>query len=88
VWIFYTHFVDETINHNAIQNTSMKKKNVYLFVTILTTLVFIGYLSEPGPYMMFGYPVNIWVIRLAWLLIVVSNISNYLKIKEAEKPSN
>lgn len=48
-------------------------------------MVFISYLGEPGPKEMFGYPVNIWIFRLAWLLVAVANLGNYFKIRKAEK---
>jgi len=63
----------------------MNNKNLFLIVGIITFLVFIGYLSEPGPHSMFGFSINIWIVRLAWLLIAISNFANYFKLKKAEK---
>ena len=63
----------------------MNNKNLFLIAGIITFLVFIGYLSEPGPHSMFGYSINIWIVRIAWLLIAISNFANYLKLKKVEK---
>jgi len=63
----------------------MNRKNLFLIVGILALLVFIGYLSEPGPHKLFGFSINIWIVRLAWLLIAISNFMNYIKIKNAEE---
>lgn len=63
-------------------------KNITLFAAIITTLVFIGYLTEPGPYPMFGYSINIWFVRLAWLIIAFVNIANYIKLKNTGKKKN
>lgn len=63
----------------------MNRKNLFLAVGILTLLVFVGYLSEPGPYEIFGLSINIWIVRLAWLLISIANFANYFKLKSAEK---
>ena len=62
----------------------MNNKNLYLFAGILTFLVFIGYLSEPYPHKIFGYSINIWIVRLAWLLMTISNFSIYIKMKKSE----
>jgi hypothetical protein len=37
----------------------MNKKNLYLITSILGFLVFIGYLSEPGPTEVFGISMSI-----------------------------
>ena len=63
----------------------MNKKNLYLFAGIITLLVFVGYLSEPGPHNLFGFTINIWIVRIAWLLISISNFANYFKTKSTEK---
>lgn len=63
----------------------MKNKTLFLVAGIITFLVFIGYLSEPGPHSMFGYSINIWIVRIAWLIISLSNFANYLKLKKNEK---
>lgn len=66
----------------------MNNKNLYLIGGILSTLVFIGYLSESEPHEMFGYSINIWIVRLAWLIIAISNFSNYKKSKDSEKTAS
>ena len=63
----------------------MNHKTLFLIFGIISFLVFIGYLSEPGPHTMFGYAINIWIVRLAWLIIAVSNFANYFKLKKTEK---
>ena len=63
----------------------MNNKNFFLIAGIITFLVFVGYLSEPGPHSMFGYSINIWIVRLAWLFIAISNFTNYIKLKKVEK---
>jgi len=63
----------------------MKNKNLYLIVGILTLLVFIGFLSETGPKDFFGYPINIWVFRLAYLCMTIFFFNTYFKMKKLEK---
>ena len=65
----------------------MKNKNSCLVLGILGTLLFIGYLNE-SEHSMFGYSINIWVVRIAWLIIAVTNFVNYFKIRKNEKESN
>ena len=60
-------------------------KNLHLFGSILAFLVFIGYLSETEPHNMFGFAINIWIVRLAWLIIFIFNFKTYLNAKKAEK---
>ena len=63
----------------------MNNKKLFLIASIITFLVFIGYLTETEPHSMFGYSINIWFVRLAWLIISVINIINYLKLRKSEK---
>jgi hypothetical protein len=63
----------------------MLGKNLFLVAGILTLLVFIGYLSEPGPHVLFGYSINIWIVRIAWLLIAITNFASYFKLKKEGK---
>ena len=65
----------------------MNNKNFCLILGILGTLLFIGYLDE-SEHSMFGYSINIWVVRIAWLIIAVTNFINYFKMKKAEKELN
>lgn len=65
----------------------MNNKNLCLILGILATLLFVGYLDE-SEHSMFGYSINIWIIRSAWLIIAVTNFINYFKMKQADKPSN
>lgn len=62
----------------------MNNKTLFLIAGIITSLVFIGYLAESEPHNMFGYSINIWIVRLAWLIIAISNFANYFKLKKAE----
>ena len=63
----------------------MSKKNISLLASIVTFLVFIGFLGESKPHSMFGFLINIWFVRLAWLIVAVLNIRNYLKLRKLEK---
>ncbi|MCF6298193.1 MAG: hypothetical protein L3J08_09480 [Flavobacteriaceae bacterium] len=63
----------------------MNNKKLFLIASIITFAVFIGYLTEPGPHSMFGYSINIWFVRFAWLIISVTNITNYLKLRKSER---
>ena len=47
--------------------TPMKKSTLYLIGSILSLLVFVGYLGESGPKTLLGLELNIWVIRAVWL---------------------
>ncbi len=60
----------------------MKKGNLLLIAGILASLVFIGYLGESEPHTMFGYSINIWIVRLAWFVIAASNILGYMKMRK------
>ncbi len=63
----------------------MNRKNLFLIAGILTLIIFVGYLSEPGPHELFGFSINIWIVRLAWLLIAILNFANYFKLKNPKK---
>jgi len=63
----------------------MKKKNLNLILGILATLLFIGYLGESEPHSIFGLSINIWIVRIIWLVVAIVNISSYLKLKKTEK---
>lgn len=60
----------------------MIKKWFYLIASVMALLVFIGFMTEKGPIDMFGYALNIWVYRLAWLLISISFFTRYFKLKK------
>jgi len=66
----------------------MNKKNVFLIGGILAALVFTGFLAESEPQTFFGFSVNIWVYRIAWLIVTTSMFANYFKMKKSEKESN
>lgn len=66
----------------------MSQKNVYLFAGVITSLVFLGYLSEPGPYEIFGRSISIWIVRALWLIIAVGNFSSYYRIRKVEQGAN
>lgn len=66
----------------------MNKKNLFLIAGILSFLVFVGYLSEPGPHNLFGFKINIWIVRIAWLFIAISNFANYFKFKNTNKSNS
>jgi hypothetical protein len=65
----------------------MNRKNLFLIGGILALILFIGYLSESGPVDLLGFSINIWIIRVAWLFIAITNFNNYQKIRRAEKSS-
>lgn len=62
----------------------MKNKNIFLIAGILSTVLLIGYFSETEPHKIFGLEINIWIVRLFWALITVSNFSTYFKMKKSE----
>lgn len=63
----------------------MKNKTLFLVAGIITLIVFIGYLSESGSHSIFGYSINIWIVRITWLLLSILNFATYFKIKRNEK---
>jgi len=63
----------------------MNNKKLFLIASIITSAVFIGYLTETEPHSMFGYSINIWFVRLAWLIISVTNIASYIRLRKPEK---
>jgi hypothetical protein len=63
----------------------MKKKNIFLIAGILSLLVFVGFLSETEAKMLLGFSVSIWFYRIAWLLLTVSFLSTYFKMRKSEK---
>lgn len=63
----------------------MKRKNLQLAIAILALLIFIGFMTETGPKSFFGIMLNIWVYRVAWLLISASFFMNYLKERKLEE---
>ncbi|CAL2092837.1 hypothetical protein [Tenacibaculum sp. 190524A05c] len=63
----------------------MNTKNLNLFLGIAAALVFLGYLGETEPHTLFGISINIWIVRVVWLIVAVVNVSNYLKLKKGEK---
>lgn len=63
----------------------MNRKRLYLIAAILTSVVFIGYLGETEPQDLFGYPVNIWVIRVLWLIMPIVNFAQYFRFRKAEQ---
>ncbi len=62
----------------------MSSKNLFLAAGIISLFVFIIYLLDPGPKTLFGFEVNIWIVRLVWLFISVANFANYYKYIKAE----
>jgi len=65
----------------------MNKKNLSLIAGILALLVFIGFLGETGPKSFFGYSLNIWFFRIAWLFIAVTSFMRYFQARKSEKES-
>ena len=63
----------------------MNRKYIFLIAGIICLVVFIGYLTEPGPHILLGYEINIWIVRLAWFLIAASNFMNYFRMNKAEQ---
>lgn len=63
----------------------MKNKTLFLVAGIITLIVFIGYLSESGSHSIFGYSINIWIVRSTWLLLSILNFATYFKLKRNEK---
>jgi len=63
----------------------MNKKNICLVAAILSSIVFIGYLTESESHSIFGFPINIWIVRLVWLALAVFNFANYFKLRKLQK---
>jgi hypothetical protein len=63
----------------------MKSKNIVLVAAILALITFIGFLSETEPQILFGYSVDIWIYRIAWLLLTVYFSVRYFNARKAEK---
>lgn len=62
----------------------MNRKSLYFIVAIIFLLIFVGTLSESGPIEIFGMEINIWIYRLAWLLITLNAGRRYLAEKRLE----
>ena len=63
----------------------MKNKNLCLVFGLLGLLLFIGYLNE-SQHSMLGHSINIWVVRIDWLLIAIVNFIFYFeKVKQENK---
>jgi len=60
----------------------MNKNNLHLAAAILSLLVFIGFLGETDPKTLFGFSINIWVYRVAWLVITASFFMRYFKARK------
>ncbi|MTI39204.1 hypothetical protein [Fulvivirga lutimaris] len=58
------------------------KKNLYLIAGILTGLIFISSLLDSQPGSLFG---SVWLFRLGWLIMAISSIMSYFKIRKGEK---
>lgn len=63
----------------------MKSKYIFLVAGILGLLNFIGFMTETEAPDLFGYEMNIWVYRGAWLFMGVYFLLRYFKIRKAEK---
>ncbi len=63
----------------------MSKKTLFLIGAILSALTFIGFLGEADSKTFFGYSVNIWIVRIFWLLNTFIIARAYFMVKESEK---
>lgn len=63
----------------------MKNKYILLIVGIVTLLNFTGFMTETDAPDLFGYEVNIWVYRIAWLFMTIYFFTRYYKVRKAEK---
>lgn len=59
----------------------MNKKHLFLISGILTGIVFISSLLDAESGSLFG---SVWLFRLGWLIMSVSSLWNYLKLKKSE----
>ncbi|MFK8165543.1 MAG: hypothetical protein AB8H12_24055 [Lewinella sp.] len=66
----------------------MKKRNLFLIAGVLALISFIGYMGETEPQDMFGFELNIWFHRIAWLIITIGFLGNYFKMRKLEKSSD
>ena len=60
----------------------MTKKNLFLISGILTGIVFISSLFDSDPPSTFG---SVWVFRIGMLLLSITSLTSYKKIKKSEK---
>ena len=63
----------------------MKRKYLYLAFALIATFIFVGYFRQSGPRVIFGYTINIWVVRVVWLYIAISNFFRFYKLTKAGK---
>lgn len=62
----------------------MNKKILFLMSGVLTGIVFISTLFDPESGTLFG---SVWFFRAGWLIMSVSSLYNYVKVKKSEKES-
>ena len=62
----------------------MNKKYLYLIAGVLALMTFVGFLGESEPMTLFGFSVNIWIYRVAWLVLTISCFRSYFRLRKAE----
>lgn len=63
----------------------MNKKIFFIIGGIVSLILFISSMTETEPKMLFGYSINVWIVRAFWLLNTFMIFNGYRKIKETEK---
>ena len=63
----------------------MKRRHLFLVAGILAFTSFIGYLGETKDQELFGFSLNIWVHRIAWLIAGFGFLGYYINLWKQEK---
>ncbi|MDP5121025.1 MAG: hypothetical protein NWQ46_05490 [Spirosomaceae bacterium] len=63
----------------------MRNKYIFLVVAILALFNFVGFMTETEAPDLFGYQINIWVYRGAWLFMTIYFATRYFNMRKAEK---
>ncbi len=63
----------------------MNKKIFFIIGGTLSLILFIGSITETEPNIIFGYSINVWIVRAFWLLNTFVIFKAYGKIKETEQ---
>jgi hypothetical protein len=62
----------------------MRSSWLFLLAGVLSAIVLVGYLLEQEPQSLFGTTVNIWVIRLAYLVMTLTYFGIFFERRKIE----